>query len=156
MCATHGDLTFIWFSRRFETLSQGELKLHSTEQEACQGYLWEWKSLSERLWPLRMAISYLWERQSLPVWEWQSLICENGNLITMREVCCSFCSIITIIATRRTHQTYSQHRSTSRRRLTVPGEGVYKISPTSVIVHHHQNRYLRHQDESKNKTNCSK
>ena len=31
--------TFIWFSRRLETLSQGELKLHSMEQEACQGYL---------------------------------------------------------------------------------------------------------------------
>ena len=38
-CATHGDFTFIWVSSRFETLSQGELKLHSMEQEACQGYL---------------------------------------------------------------------------------------------------------------------
>ena len=34
-----GAFTFIWFSRRLETLSQGELKLHSMEQEACQGYL---------------------------------------------------------------------------------------------------------------------
>ena len=38
---TEVDFTFIWVSSRFETLSQGELKLHSMEQEACQGYLWQ-------------------------------------------------------------------------------------------------------------------
>ena len=39
MFTTQINETFIWVSRRLETLSHGELKFHSMEHEACQGYL---------------------------------------------------------------------------------------------------------------------
>ena len=89
-----GAFTFIWFSRRLETLSQGELKLHSMEQEACQGYLECSSVLTINLDYKTFARFGIWISNSARVW--QSLQCKqqpnthlenwtNGTRITTRE-----------------------------------------------------------------------